>query len=99
MTAGRTPHEQGTDDFTIIEARHELGGRTMSHTFGAAGEDWTVEVGANWVQGTQTGSGLGAREETQRVPPLKPRFYERRRVLHRRNHGSEQLTTLDCRDV
>ena len=57
VTAARTLHEQGIDDFIVVEARHELGGRMMSHTFGAAGEDWTVEVGANWVQGTQTGSG------------------------------------------
>ncbi|KAI1795246.1 amine oxidase [Ganoderma leucocontextum] len=57
VTAARTLHEQGIDDFIVIEARHELGGRMMSHTFGAAGKKWTVEVGANWVQGTQTGDG------------------------------------------
>ncbi|PIL26397.1 hypothetical protein GSI_12154 [Ganoderma sinense ZZ0214-1] len=57
VTAARTLHEQGIDDFIIIEARHELGGRMMSHAFGAAGKHWTVEVGANWVQGTQTGDG------------------------------------------
>ena len=57
ITAARTLHEQGIDDFIILEARHELGGRMMSHTFGAAGGQWTVEVGANWVQGTQTGDG------------------------------------------
>ena len=51
VTAARTLHEEGID--FIVEARHELGGM-MSHTFG---ENWTVEVGANWVQGTQTGSG------------------------------------------
>ena len=57
VTAARTLHEQGIDDFIVVEARHELGGRMMSHTFGATGDEWTVEVGANWVQGTQTGDG------------------------------------------
>ena len=57
VTAARTLHEQGIDDFIILEARHELGGRMMSHTFGATGKQWAVEVGANWVQGTQTGDG------------------------------------------
>lgn len=57
VMAARTLHELGIDDFIILEARHELGGRMMSHTFGATGDEWTVEVGANWVQGTQTGDG------------------------------------------
>ena len=57
VMAARTLHEQGIDDFIIVEARHELGGRMMSHTFGAGHDEWTVEVGANWVQGTQTGNG------------------------------------------
>ncbi|OSC98381.1 amine oxidase [Trametes coccinea BRFM310] len=54
VIAARTLHEQGIEDFIIIEARNELGGRMMSHRLG---DEWTVEVGANWVQGTQTGDG------------------------------------------
>ncbi|KAI0742275.1 amine oxidase [Daedaleopsis nitida] len=57
IIAARTLQEQGVDDFIIVEARHELGGRMMSHAFGADGNRWTVEVGANWVHGTQTGTG------------------------------------------
>lgn len=57
VIAARTLHEQGIDDFMIIEARPELGGRMMSREFGAAGNRWMVELGANWVQGTQTGNG------------------------------------------
>ncbi|KAI0365871.1 amine oxidase [Pilatotrama ljubarskyi] len=57
VVAARTMHEQGIDDFIIVEARSELGGRMMSHEFGAAGNRWAVEVGANWVQGTQTRNG------------------------------------------
>ncbi|KAI0351175.1 amine oxidase [Trametes cingulata] len=57
VIAARTLHEQGIDDFIIVEARPELGGRMMSHEFGAPGNRWTVEVGANWVQGTQTRDG------------------------------------------
>ena len=53
VIAARTLHHNGIDDFLIVEARHELGGRMMSHTF--AGK--TIELGANWIQGTQTGDG------------------------------------------
>jgi len=53
VIAARTLHENGIDDFTIVEARDELGGRLKSLKFAG----FTVEVGANWVQGTQTGSG------------------------------------------
>ncbi|EMD35053.1 hypothetical protein CERSUDRAFT_116556 [Gelatoporia subvermispora B] len=57
VIAARTLHEQGIDNFKIIEARGELGGRLTSHTFGAPGKEVVVEAGANWVQGTQTGDG------------------------------------------
>lgn len=57
VIAARTLHEQGIDDFVIVEAREELGGRLMAHSFGAADKKYTVELGANWVQGTQTGDG------------------------------------------
>ena len=53
VIAARTLHENGIDNFTIIEARDELGGRLKSVKFA----EFTVEVGANWVQGTQTGNG------------------------------------------
>lgn len=57
ITAARTLHDQGIDDFIVIEARHEVGGRMLSHTFGEPGRQYTVELGANWVQGTRTGNG------------------------------------------
>ncbi|RDX40974.1 amine oxidase [Lentinus brumalis] len=57
IIAARTLHEQGIDDFIILEARNELGGRLMSRSFGVEGNQWMVEVGANWVQGTQTEDG------------------------------------------
>ncbi|KAI0776570.1 amine oxidase [Trametes elegans] len=57
VIAARTLHEHGIDDFIIVEARPELGGRMMSHGFGVKNNRWKVEVGANWVQGTQTGNG------------------------------------------
>ena len=57
ITAARTLHDKGITDFIIVEARHELGGRMMNHRFGAAGHEYNVEVGANWVQGTSTSGG------------------------------------------
>ncbi|KAG6858940.1 hypothetical protein C0995_012770 [Termitomyces sp. Mi166 len=53
VIAARTLHEQGIDDFVLIEAREELGGRLQSTPFGGN----VVELGANWIQGTQTGNG------------------------------------------
>jgi len=53
VIAARAFHEQGIDNFIIVEGRDELGGRLRSTLF--AGK--TVELGANWVQGTQTGHG------------------------------------------
>lgn len=57
ITAAHALHEQGVEDFIVVEAQQELGGRMMSHTFGAPGRQFTVELGANWVQGTRTGDG------------------------------------------
>lgn len=54
IIAARTLHQNGLDNFLIIEARDEIGGRLRSHTFG---NGTTVELGANWVQGTQVGDG------------------------------------------
>jgi len=54
IIAARSLHSKGVDDFVIIEARDELGGRLRSHDFGGT----TVEVGANWIQGTQAPGGL-----------------------------------------
>ncbi|GBE87489.1 hypothetical protein BKA93DRAFT_895621 [Sparassis latifolia] len=57
VIAARTLHKQGITNFTIVEARGELGGRLQTETFGAPGNEWNIERGANWVQGTQTDDG------------------------------------------
>lgn len=54
VIAARTLHERGYDNFIIVEARDELGGRMQTQTIGG---NWTVERGPNWVQGTQTDDG------------------------------------------
>lgn len=53
VIAARTLHQQGIDNFIIIEGRDELGGRLRSFSFGGK----TIELGANWVQGTQVPGG------------------------------------------
>ncbi|KAL0071029.1 hypothetical protein AAF712_001587 [Marasmius tenuissimus] len=53
VIAAQSLHRQGIDDFVIVEAREELGGRLTSHSFGGK----VIELGANWIQGTQSGSG------------------------------------------
>ncbi|KIY46147.1 amine oxidase [Fistulina hepatica ATCC 64428] len=47
VIAARTLHENGFEDYLLIEARGELGGRLQSADFGG----YTVELGANWIQG------------------------------------------------
>ncbi|KAK0444694.1 amine oxidase [Armillaria borealis] len=53
IIAAKTFHEAGIDDFIIIEAQDELGGRMKSHHFGGK----TVELGANWIHGAEPVSG------------------------------------------
>ncbi|KAF9814640.1 hypothetical protein IEO21_05003 [Rhodonia placenta] len=57
VIAARTLYEQGITNFVIVEARGELGGRLQTETIGVLGNQWVVERGPNWVQGTQTGDG------------------------------------------
>ena len=57
IIAARTLAAQGITDFLIVEARDELGGRMRSTTFGAPKRQLTVELGANWIHGTQTDDG------------------------------------------
>lgn len=45
VLAARTLHDHGIEDFKIIEARDELGGRLKSFTFGVPGNQHTVELG------------------------------------------------------
>ncbi|KAI9274365.1 hypothetical protein BDA99DRAFT_545476 [Phascolomyces articulosus] len=47
ISAVRNLTEGGIDDFMIIEAREELGGRAQNHPFAGI----NVEKGCNWVQG------------------------------------------------
>jgi polyamine oxidase len=51
IIAARTLLEQGISEFLIVEAGHELGGRLRSRNFGGSSVAYTVETGANWVQG------------------------------------------------
>lgn len=53
VIAARTLHSRGIDDFVIVDARDELGGRMMTHSFGGK----VIEQGANWIPGTQEGDG------------------------------------------
>ncbi|KAG0694709.1 hypothetical protein DFH29DRAFT_1033165 [Suillus ampliporus] len=57
VIAARTLHEKGIDNFLIVEARDQLGGRMQNYTIGVPGKQYTVELGPNWIQGTQTGNG------------------------------------------
>ena len=57
IIAARTLHERGHDNFIVVDARDELGGRMQTETIGEPGRQFTVERGPNWVQGTQTGNG------------------------------------------
>jgi Flavin containing amine oxidoreductase len=58
VLAARKLTQEGITDFLIVEARDELGGRMRSTAFGnRGGAPVTVELGANWIQGTQSGDG------------------------------------------
>jgi polyamine oxidase len=55
--AAETLHRRGIDSFKIIEARETLGGRMKSFSFGTAGREYVLELGADWIHGTQTDDG------------------------------------------
>ena len=57
VMAAETLHRRGIDNFKIIEARETLGGRMKSFSFGAADRQYVLELGADWIHGTQTNSG------------------------------------------
>ncbi|KAF9556448.1 amine oxidase [Agrocybe pediades] len=83
VIAARTLHESGIDDFLIVEARNELGGRMMTTTFA----NRTVEQGPNWIQGTQTGNG-----------PANPIFLlaEKHKIKTQFNDWFGSVTTYDA---
>lgn len=56
VIAARTLHESGIQDFVIVEALGQLGGRMMDFTFGAPGKELVLEAGCNWVSLTRYSS-------------------------------------------
>jgi Flavin containing amine oxidoreductase len=57
VMAAETLHRRGIDNFKIIEARSMLGGRMKSFSFGIPGREYVLELGADWIHGTQTNNG------------------------------------------
>ncbi|KAI9511355.1 amine oxidase [Russula earlei] len=57
VIAAETLHRRRIDNFKIIEARPTLGGRMKSFSFGAASRQYVLELGAEWIHGTQTNNG------------------------------------------
>ncbi|KAK8215855.1 putative flavin-containing polyamine oxidase [Phyllosticta capitalensis] len=59
ITAAQALANQSISDFLIVEANDYIGGRAKHTTFGkkADGSPYTVELGANWVQGLGTEGG------------------------------------------
>ena len=57
VMAAETLHRRGIDNFKIIEARETLGGRMKSFPFGAEDRQYTLELGADWIHGTQINDG------------------------------------------
>ena len=53
ITAAQTLHNASISDFVIIDRNDYIGGRMHHTTFGkdADGKPYTIELGANWVQG------------------------------------------------
>ncbi|TFK69792.1 amine oxidase [Pluteus cervinus] len=75
VIAARTFKQAGINNILVIEGREELGGRMRSTEFGGL----TVELGANWIQGTQTGNG-----------PINPIL-----TLARKHHLKTQFNNFD----
>ncbi|PVH83629.1 putative flavin-containing polyamine oxidase [Cadophora sp. DSE1049] len=59
IAAAKALSENGVEDFIIVEYNSEIGGRCRHTAFGEDenGDPYTVELGANWIQGTVTDNG------------------------------------------
>lgn len=57
IIAARTLHEQGIDDFVVVDAKTEFGGRMIQKPFGLANRQVVIENGPSWIKGTQDGDG------------------------------------------
>lgn len=57
IMAARALHDRGMDNFKVIEAWETLGGRMKSISFGVADRQYVLELGADWIHGTQTNNG------------------------------------------
>lgn len=60
ITAAQALHNASISDFLIIDVNDYIGGRVKHTTFGKdkiTGKPYTVELGANWVQGLGTSGG------------------------------------------
>ncbi|KZT22391.1 putative flavin-containing polyamine oxidase [Neolentinus lepideus HHB14362 ss-1] len=59
IEAAKSLSNAGVTDFLIVEYNSDIGGRVAHTTFGqdANGNPYTVELGANWVQGLGTPGG------------------------------------------
>ncbi|KAI0003380.1 amine oxidase [Russula compacta] len=86
VMAAETLHRRGIDNFKIIEARDTLGGRMKSFSFGAADREYVLELGADWIHGTQTNDG-----------PSNPIFDLARKhnLSTQPNHYRGSMTTYD----
>lgn len=57
ITAAQALSNASVTDFLIVEYNSVIGGRVAHTTFGAKNQSYTVELGANWVQGIFTPGG------------------------------------------
>lgn len=71
IIAAEQLHKAGIENYLIVEARDELGGRMHSYKL----DNYTVEVGCNWVQGTQTGKGYVVTRGSKYRPRADDRSY------------------------
>jgi hypothetical protein len=85
VMAAETLHRRGIDNFKIIEARETLGGRMKSFSFGTEGREYVLELGADWIHGTQTDGG-----------PSNPIFDLARKhnLLTQPNHYHGNMSTI-----
>ncbi|KAI9821058.1 MAG: hypothetical protein M1827_003791 [Pycnora praestabilis] len=57
ITAAQALSNQSVTDFLIVEYNGDIGGRVAHTSFGVPNNSYTVELGANWVQGIVTPGG------------------------------------------
>ncbi|KAF9887922.1 hypothetical protein FE257_009444 [Aspergillus nanangensis] len=96
LTAAQALHNESMNDFLILEYRDTLGGRMWHTEFGQdeKGDPYTVELGANWIQGIGSNTTENPIWHLAKKHGLKNTYSNYDSILTYDEHGFSNYTDL-----